>query len=98
MRDLAQVGAGDRLHVLRPLPPRLEGRLADRVPGEVHDLGLTIPFERPHLVRRVEPFDLYFSHLELLSLAGTTICPRPSVRKGLRNVRKKGEARRRPRV
>src|SRR5215213_2397470 len=70
VRDLAGIGAGDRLHVLRPSPPGLEGALANCLAGNLHDLGLTIALERSGLVWRVEVLDLYVGHSRLLP------CPR----------------------
>src|SRR3954471_16355680 len=62
MGDLAGVGSGDRLHVLRPLPARLEGAASHGLPGDLHDLRLAVSLERPDLVRRVEILHLDCCH------------------------------------
>src|SRR5829696_281373 len=66
MGDVAGVGARDRLHVLRPLPPGLERALSNGMAGELHHLCLALPLERADLVGRVEVFDFSGCHKGLL--------------------------------
>ena len=58
MGDLARVGAGDRLDVLRPLPAGLEGAFGDRMAGKLNHLRLAVALEWAGLVGRVEALDL----------------------------------------
>jgi hypothetical protein len=52
--SLAGVGLGDRLHVLRPLPARLEDAPSDDLVTEVDYLGLSPALKGSSLVRGIE--------------------------------------------
>ena len=58
VRDLAAVGAGQRLDVVGPAPARLERPPPDRTAAEVHQVHPAVRGERPHLVRSFEPLRL----------------------------------------
>src|SRR5579884_1384389 len=57
--SLAAVGAGNRLHVLGPLPSRLERGPTDHSAAHLHDLDVAAPvFERSPFVGGVEALPL----------------------------------------
>src|SRR3982750_1116099 len=71
---LTTVGARNRLHMLRPLPARLEGRTPNRPTFEVDQLQLPLTvFEWPRLLRRVEALADQTSHDGLLTSSRTSM-------------------------
>src|SRR6266511_3194472 len=61
VRHLATLGAGERPHALRPLPPRLEDPAAHRALRDVEDLRATF-LEWTRLVRSLEPLYDHLRH------------------------------------
>jgi DNA-binding SARP family transcriptional activator/tetratricopeptide (TPR) repeat protein len=80
VRGLAELGPGDRLHVRRPAPPRLEHEPSDRPLVGVEDLGAP-PVERADLVRLREVALLGLRHGILPSLRRHTAPPGRTVRR-----------------
>jgi hypothetical protein len=58
VRELARIGAGDRLDVIAPAPAGLEHRLADLLARHRHEPQLAVRLERSRIVRLVEVLDL----------------------------------------
>src|SRR5204862_3704073 len=58
VRYLAGVGSGDRLEVRRPLPPGFEDAARHGMARDDGYVGVSLPFERACLVRRVKALDL----------------------------------------
>src|SRR6266511_2118049 len=63
MRDLARISLRDRLDVLRPLPPGLEGPPPHLLAAELDDLYLTVSLERTGLVGGIEALGLNARHV-----------------------------------
>src|SRR5436190_21348829 len=80
VRDLARVGACDRLQVGRPLPSRLEHAAHHRMPAQLEYVRVPVTLERSLLVGRIEVLDLHLSHAGSSQVVPVPV--RPSHKRG----------------
>src|SRR3954465_10538413 len=80
---LATLGARNRLHMLRPLPARLERRTTNRSPFEVDQLKLALTVLKwPSFIRGVETLADQTGHSRLLTSSRDVHVAREALREG----------------